>query len=158
MTLYLLKVHLQTFLSIPITQKCQIFWVVTFLSQMSDYVIFCARGQVVGNFEAPLPFTSIAFMVLWSCVWVALTYGTKVSAPLLGVWTVVLLDTLTLSHPNMCINTEYCHGQKRSKVKREKRILFCISTLCLTSHVFHWRYSTNLKSQVLKEAKRKIIC
>jgi len=24
MTLYLLKVHLQTFLSIPITQKCQI--------------------------------------------------------------------------------------------------------------------------------------
>jgi hypothetical protein len=24
-TLYLLKVHLQTFLSIPITQKCQIF-------------------------------------------------------------------------------------------------------------------------------------
>jgi len=34
MTLYLLKVHLQTFLSIPVTQKCQI-WVVTLLSQMS---------------------------------------------------------------------------------------------------------------------------
>ena len=26
MTLYLLKVHLQTFLSVPITQKCQIVW------------------------------------------------------------------------------------------------------------------------------------
>ena len=36
MTLYLLKVHLQTFLSIPITKKCQKFWVVTLLSQMSD--------------------------------------------------------------------------------------------------------------------------
>ena len=35
MTLNLLKAHLQTFLSIPITQKCQ-FWVVTLLSQMSD--------------------------------------------------------------------------------------------------------------------------
>jgi len=34
MTLYLLKVHLKTFLSIPITQKCR-FWVVTLLSQMS---------------------------------------------------------------------------------------------------------------------------
>jgi hypothetical protein len=30
------KVHLQTFLSIPITQKCQILTVVTLLSQMSD--------------------------------------------------------------------------------------------------------------------------
>ena len=35
MILYLLKVHLQTFLFIPITQKCRI-WVVTLLSQMSD--------------------------------------------------------------------------------------------------------------------------
>ena len=35
MTLYLLKVHLQTFFSIPITQKCKI-WVVTLLSQMSN--------------------------------------------------------------------------------------------------------------------------
>jgi len=40
MTLYLLKVHLQTFLSILITQKKKKakFWVVTLMSQMSDIV------------------------------------------------------------------------------------------------------------------------
>ena len=36
MTLYLLKVHLKTSLSIPMTQKNAKFWVVTLLSQMSD--------------------------------------------------------------------------------------------------------------------------
>ena len=36
MTLYLLKVHLQTFHSLPITKERKNFWVVTLLSQMSD--------------------------------------------------------------------------------------------------------------------------
>jgi len=36
MTLYLLKVYLQTFLSIPITQKNDKLWVVALLSQMND--------------------------------------------------------------------------------------------------------------------------
>ena len=36
MTLYPLKAHLQTFLSIPITKKCQILSCVTLLSQISD--------------------------------------------------------------------------------------------------------------------------
>jgi hypothetical protein len=43
MRLYLLKVHLQTFFSVQITQKKN-FWVVTLLSQMSEifsYIISC---------------------------------------------------------------------------------------------------------------------
>jgi len=39
MTLYLLEVHLQTFLSVPITKKCQIL-IVTLLLQMSDIRIY----------------------------------------------------------------------------------------------------------------------
>jgi len=53
MTLYLFKMHLQTFLSIPITQKCQIF--VTFLLQMSDIILH--RNLVTNAKVLPCCFT-----------------------------------------------------------------------------------------------------
>jgi len=39
MTPYLLKLHLQTFLSVPITQKCQIVWVVTLFVGNERYAL-----------------------------------------------------------------------------------------------------------------------
>jgi len=51
MTLYLLKVHLQKFLSIPITQKCQILSCVSLLSQMSEMFCFCRIVSVMPSYR-----------------------------------------------------------------------------------------------------------
>jgi len=47
MTLYLLKVHLHTFLSIPITQKCQILSCDTLVAnERYIYMYVCVRVRV----------------------------------------------------------------------------------------------------------------
>ena len=45
MTLYLLKVHLQTFLSVPITQKCQILSCDILVANKRNVNIIDTRGQ-----------------------------------------------------------------------------------------------------------------
>ena len=56
MTLYLLKVHLQTFLSIPVTQKCQILSCDTFVAneryvQLCLHVVFIIWKQQMQYFD-----------------------------------------------------------------------------------------------------------
>ena len=64
-TLYLLKEHLQTFLSIPVTQKCQILSCDTLVSNERDVIMFCCNALRLSVQQEPtwftiyFPFTSI---------------------------------------------------------------------------------------------------
>jgi hypothetical protein len=70
MTLYLLKVHLQTFLSIPITQKCQILSCDTLVANDRHYVL--NYSKYITLIKLPITYTDIRMLLIelppWSRV------------------------------------------------------------------------------------------
>jgi hypothetical protein len=99
MTLYLLKVHLQTFLSIPISQKCQILsWCTLVANERYDILITqTSSGMQLGHKIRPGHCTMQhwRFSSDWSCMCVSwsLSYGTLFQSDLLPAPSQLLLDS-----------------------------------------------------------------